>query len=628
MVDKNFGKKNKNFDPVWVMVAALGFILFIGLSIWQAHSVSILLDEGSYLYKGEMFLTGKASPYQVDGLITNKSPLSFFIPGISQVLFTPGIRSGRYFSIFIGALMLVGLWMSVRRVTNLKWAAVSVWMVALNLNWVTYYVRAMTQVISICFLVWAIYFLFGDKKKIWELVVGGFVAILVVLTRQNMIPFVLIIYVYLVWQYGLKKTIYTQLPAVILFIVVNIVYWPGIYIFVWRALLPSFVSEFLISQHWLGNYVGVKLLNKVYPEDFGLIQNIQAIFGGFRYSAISYIIAILLVTLYPFKKAFSDERAKQVTTLVVVFIVLTIVHIFAVSENNVFLYSFPGYIAFFSPIIIIAGAMAIKDLSTEDSILRTIVGSTLIVTLFGGFGLHIHTSLSTPIIHWVIPPIFSRSNGKIELWQLITNKFGWEIPAQGYIFSALAGISIGLAFLAISGIIWLLLLKNKKIGYIYFASVMFFGLSFFAIPTTLLTPRAAFHPCEDDVIKTFERSSLKLSKMIPPGSTLFWDTDTEPSPAMLLYMPDVKIFPSQINGRFYYKDQKNFEGALQPFAWSKEIGLEWLKNSDYAVFSEKTIGDWDTFLTESKEPAYGQISHTDLTFACNSHSYGLVYRRK
>jgi hypothetical protein len=50
-------------------------------------------------------------------------PLAFLIPGFAQVLFGPGLRTGRYLAIVLGGLMLLGLYLSTRRLAGKWWAA-------------------------------------------------------------------------------------------------------------------------------------------------------------------------------------------------------------------------------------------------------------------------------------------------------------------------------------------------------------------------------------------------------------------------------------------------------------------------------------------------------------------------
>ena len=58
------------------IAAAAGFFLFLAISRHHAHSQASVLDEGLYLYKGWLFVTGRYVPYQDFGPWTNHMPAS------------------------------------------------------------------------------------------------------------------------------------------------------------------------------------------------------------------------------------------------------------------------------------------------------------------------------------------------------------------------------------------------------------------------------------------------------------------------------------------------------------------------------------------------------------------------
>jgi hypothetical protein len=115
------------------ILAAIGGIIYFAQSWTFAHTQVSILDEGAYLLKGYLFATGKYWPFQDYGPWTNHMPLSFLIPGWVQVLFGPGLRTGRYFAIALGAVMLIGVWLVSRRFGNRWWSAALIWFLAVNI---------------------------------------------------------------------------------------------------------------------------------------------------------------------------------------------------------------------------------------------------------------------------------------------------------------------------------------------------------------------------------------------------------------------------------------------------------------------------------------------------------------
>ena len=88
----------------WVAeaLAIMGGILYAAQSWAYARTQLSILDEGAYLLKGYLFATGKYTPFQEYGPWSNHMPFSFLIPGYAQVIFGPGLRTGRYFAIALG----------------------------------------------------------------------------------------------------------------------------------------------------------------------------------------------------------------------------------------------------------------------------------------------------------------------------------------------------------------------------------------------------------------------------------------------------------------------------------------------------------------------------------------------
>ena len=91
------------------VLAIVGGVVYSIQSLFYARILPTILDEGAYLIKGYLFATGRYIPYGDYGPWMNHMPLSFLIPGYVQAWFGPGIRTGRYFSIVLGVLMLIGL---------------------------------------------------------------------------------------------------------------------------------------------------------------------------------------------------------------------------------------------------------------------------------------------------------------------------------------------------------------------------------------------------------------------------------------------------------------------------------------------------------------------------------------
>ena len=148
-------------------LAGLSGLLFT-LQIWiYAHTQESILDEGAYLLKGYFFATGRYTPYQDYGFWTNHMPFAFLIPGYVQRIFDPGMRTGRYFAVFLGVLMLLGVWMLVRRIGGRWWAAGVVGLFALHVQLIKIYSVMASQGLVACMLVWVLVLTLGEKRRLF-----------------------------------------------------------------------------------------------------------------------------------------------------------------------------------------------------------------------------------------------------------------------------------------------------------------------------------------------------------------------------------------------------------------------------------------------------------------------------
>src|SRR6266540_4362083 len=226
------------------IITVVGVIFYIAQSWYFANSLDSIGDEGSYLYKGYMFARGDYYPFQEYTFWTNKAPLAFLIPGYIQLWFGPGLSVARYFAILLSILMLIGVWLTARRLGGKNWAAVAVWVFALSFAQISVYSEAVSQGLVACMMAWMFFLTLGGDRPFWQLILGSALSILIVMTRQNMavVPALLVAYIF--WEYGKKAGSWALAACAILFIGFHLLYWPGI-LQIWAPWLPSSLTPFL-----------------------------------------------------------------------------------------------------------------------------------------------------------------------------------------------------------------------------------------------------------------------------------------------------------------------------------------------------------------------------------------------
>ncbi len=187
------------------LVSLSGLLWYIAQSYQFAHNQASILDEGTYLIKGFLFATGRYSPFEPHGIMTNHMPFSFLIPGYVETIFGPGLRTGRYFSIVLGTLTLLAVWLLGRRLGNDWWGAGLVWIIAANPAFARVYSLAVSQALIACMFAWTLVLVLKNPNKPWRFAMAGALAGLMLLTRINMAPVLPFLVLFVFWQFGWKS---------------------------------------------------------------------------------------------------------------------------------------------------------------------------------------------------------------------------------------------------------------------------------------------------------------------------------------------------------------------------------------------------------------------------------------
>jgi hypothetical protein len=111
----------------------------------------------------------------------------FFDTRCCSGLFGPGLRTGRYFAIFLSLLMLAGLWVLTNRIGGRWWAAAAVGAVALNPALIKTYSVGLSQGLIACMLVWIVVLILGERRSTVHIMLGALLTGLMVTTREEIV---------------------------------------------------------------------------------------------------------------------------------------------------------------------------------------------------------------------------------------------------------------------------------------------------------------------------------------------------------------------------------------------------------------------------------------------------------
>ena len=560
--------------PAFFTIA--GFMGYILRALEIARTKTSFLDEGLYLYKGYLFVNGSQTPFADYGLWTNHAILSFLIPGYVQKWFGPGLETGRYFMIFLSLFTLLGLWVFAKRWGNAWWAAGVVWVMALNPAEIKIHTLAISEGMVAALLVWIVVLVVGEKRPLWQVLLSAALTAPLVLTRENMAFVPPILFLYIFWQHGRKAGLLAMLCAGILFLAGNAFYFPQNLKF-WAIRVPDFPFSFL--QAWKMPPAGGTDLPE--PEESNLYRMILYFLLTFRLHFVSLVSALTVWLLLPYRNIRPvSERIGAVIYLSVLLIVLYIAHLqvaffgeFCIS--CILLYA--GYFDFLGlMLLVIAAPILLRELTR----LRQIIIFVVMALLIMGIGFSSHEDLSSDFAKRMI----ERLDGTY-IWGAMIHYISF-VP-QLILFRVTFVLLVGALVILLGAILLMAIYRRFKDGQLGGGKIGIVALNLFLIFGLILSPTKVlglgndFFDCGGtDVLASYKRAGAALSQVIEPGSKIYWEGRI---PAIFLYMPEVKVYPPQLNHVHSYFVGGDSDVLLRFSQWNDALARRWLADADYIM---------------------------------------------
>lgn len=617
----------RNPKTEWLVFGGL-LAFYLVRALYIATTTWVGMDEGYYLIKGYWFLTGQQVPFSVNGAITNKPPFAFFIPGLSQFI-APGIFSGRIFAILTTILSLIGLWLIIRRNSNAWWANLALISFAANQFWVETYTREYTQTLTFFFLIWSFYFGLGKQRSNRQIIIGGIMAIMTVMIRQNMAPYYALFALYLAWEHSIKKAFLLLIPSGLLFVGVHIYYWPEIFLNLWVTALPR------VWRPPLLNFLGLQDILRFKPEegreifDYSFWQIVHAYSRVIKTSFLAVFIAFIANFLLPSIWRVDRERAKQNLLVILTFDMLLAVHLNVVVNQQVLLFNLPVYLLFWAPtiFILLPDAYHVVGKHGRNWAARSFLPVGMIL-FFGLLALGYYSKLSSALMNLAVPRIGEGTiqPGSTELWRVLVNKFGLDPKIQAYLLPALFGLAGGTVI-----VVFLYLLSKlfQRTHGVPSRRGMFAALlaGFLFISSLPSIPRENIdRTCQVNTITALRVAGEAIGAQIEPNALLFWAVENQPSIGALFHFGPVRIFPKQLNGEHYYRKYITLEESKQSRYWSDAQAKEWLKQADYLIGEPGRMEHWLELVRQIPGLEAVKLDGAPPMNPCSENSRILLYK--
>lgn len=569
-------------------IAVLAGFAYLVQAVIYAHSQESILDEGAYLYKGYLFATGRYTPYQEYGPWSNHMPLSFLIPGAVQVLIEPGLRTARYFAIFLGLLMLVGLWVLVKRLGGRWWAAAAIGVVALSPAMIKTYSIALSQGLVACMMVWTVALVLGEQRSTMQILLGSFLAGLMVVTRENMAPVLPLLVLFVLWRHGFRTSALAALAGGFPIVITYAIYWPGI------LQLSSAIFPFLDVGR--AGEIGIG----VWYNSLPFSDRWQSFLLGLRANFIPMAGAIGLSLLWIWAGQWKTEFHRQAAAfLSVLFIGMLILHGWAALGLNYCVYCFEGYLTFFAPLGLALIAVTYTGWKTDNMRWFSWYTSILMILLMTSVAYSAYQEIGPSLLSLPFPRLKAGQilSGTAPIGSILENAFGFDYKLARFWVSTLSGLMLSLFILLIVWLIFRTKQSRSKLGggkgFLTMSILLVTGL--FLSPTVVLGGAKQDRDCGLDVIASYESVGKHLSRFIQPGRLVFWEGGLTVIP--LLYLPGIKIFPAQINNGYSHRIGGNEDELARLGLWNDEMKNRWLEEADFILIEKPRYNEkWKDFV--------------------------------
>jgi hypothetical protein len=215
---------------------------------------------------------------------------------------------------------------------------------------------------------------------------------------------------------------------------------------------------------------------------------------------------------------------------------------------------------------------------------------------------------------------------RVYLWNALLNVTG--LPHLLLFRSTFVWmISILMVLLFALGLLWTRRFYANRQAWL--GRVGFIGLNALLILGLILSPTKALGKGNDffdcggsNVLASYERAGEYLRSVIPPGSQVYWDGRMD---SIFLYLPDVKIYPPQLNHSHSYFVGGDADELLRAGLWNDVLAKQWLAEADYVMIEAGVKQDWVMQILDSDK--YIKLKPAPKTEKCRWQSSILVYKR-
>jgi hypothetical protein len=500
---------------------------------------------------------------------------------------------------------------------------VAVGAIALSPALVKIYSQAISQVLVACLLVWVLHFGLGKDRTRGQLVVSGFLAGALWLTRLNMFPVYFFLVAYVWWQHDRWAALQIALAGGALVLLAHVLLWPDIlriWVYWYPFDPPAFLHRWAQPANAPPSWVsGVNLGGRLNS----LLQALR-----FNFFPIMAVPAAWL--LWPRRAEWqSDAKFKDAVFLSALFTLLFAIHAYATILTHHCVYCLTAYLTFFNVLGLVLFGMMVGSWTAEACWRRRVLAAIFVLASCMAMGYAASDVFTAAFLsHRSVRRILFYEGALLPwdaaLWVVVENKFGLTYEQSfDFLWDALRFAAPALIGLLLAVLILLLARRMyKKSNYNVLAAglALFLAVSFVLTPFGVLGGGYTGYDCGGDVLTSYEEIGALLAETIPARSHVYWNGGHSAVP--MLYMPDVIFYPAQINGNYTYRLGGDPDETVRYGFWNETLKQQWLAEADYVLLEERFFDQ----LTLAPD-VWREIGKTPPLLVCRDNSEIYIFER-
>ena len=216
--------------------------------------------------------------------------------------------------------------------------------------------------------------------------------------------------------------------------------------------------------------------------------------------------------------------------------------------------------------------------------------------------------------------------GFVPAWAILENQFGLGYNLAKRLASILAGLMFGILFILA---VWVFVRRQRSragdrasFGMLAVNLFLFTAILFAQTPILKFGSQEDF--CAGDIIAAYEATGEHLARLIPPGSKVYWEGGLSVVP--MLYLPEVDLYPPQINDGYSYRIGGDAEELYRHGLWNDALSKRWLGEADYILLEEwRYDADWKNFLESGH---FKELERARALNVCKEKTGLRIFRRE